>query len=323
MSGPFVSCGLLVILGSLQFTAAQEPSGKPEAPAPKGIQAPIPLSKNSSAGSAWEKLARGPETAADLQALATSIAAYIYVAGCHPKTCTVLVTNFTLPDGNTSAYGMQLADTLSRELTSKEYKLRVIDRSLLQAFLAKERDPAQPDHRAVVSWISDALDARFMVFGTTEKVGNGLVSLSSQLIDTSSKDWGVYNAIVDLGPLNSEETLEPVELFAPLPAITTSSSGETLERSGVNGITIPSCTYMPNPPYSDGARKLRLNGSLAAEAVINSQGNLENIRIVRGLPGGLNETTIATMRSWHCHPALKDGKPVPVLVPFTVTFRLY
>jgi protein TonB len=323
MSGPFVSCGLLVILGSLQFTSAQEPSGKPEAPAPKAIQAPIPLSKNSSAGAAWEKLARGPETVADLPALATSMAAYIYVAGCHPKTCSVLVTDFTLQDGNTSAYGMRLADALSRELTSEEYKLRVIDRSLLQAFLAKERVPAQPDHRGAVSWISDALDARFMVFGTTEKFDNGLVSLSSQLIDTASKDWSVYNAILNLRTLNSEETLEPVESFAPLPVITTSSSGETLERAGVNGTTIPSCTYMPNPIYSDGARKLKLNGSVTAEAVINSQGNLENIRIVRGLPGGLNESTITTMRSWRCHPALKDGKPVPVLIAFTVIFRLY
>jgi TonB family protein len=62
---------------------------------------------------------------------------------------------------------------------------------------------------------------------------------------------------------------------------------------------------MPNPPYSDGARKLKLNGTVTAEAVINSEGKLESIRIVRGMPGGLNETTIAAMRTWRCHPALK------------------
>jgi hypothetical protein len=32
---------------------------------------------------------------------------------------------------------------------------------------------------------------------------------------------------------------------------------------------------------------------------------MENIRIVHGLLGGLNETTIATMRSWRFHSALK------------------
>jgi len=55
---------------------------------------------------------------------------------------------------------------------------------------------------------------------------------------------------------------------------------------------------MPNPPYSEGARKLRLRGSVTAEAVINTQGKLENMRIVYGLMGGLNETTLSTLRSW-------------------------
>jgi TonB family protein len=322
MPGPFLSRGLL-ILGLLQVTQAQEPSSKPEAPTPKVIQAPIPLPKNSSAREPSEKPAPLAETVADLPALAVSIAAHTVAADCKPKGCTVLVTNFVLPDGNTSVYGMRLADTLSRELTNKEYELRVIDRSLLQNFLAKERVPAEPDHRAVIHWISDALDARFVVFGTTERVDDGIVRLSSQLVDADSKEWRVYTALVNLGPLDSGESLEPVDPFGPLPEITTSFSGETVERAGVNGTTMPSCTYAPIPPYSDGARKLKLIGTVTVQAVINSEGRLENIRIVRGMPGGLNETTIATLRTWRCHPALKDGKPVPVLLPLTTTFRLY
>lgn len=323
MSGPFLSSGLLLTFGFLLVSQAQGPSGKPEAPTPKTTQAPIRLPKYSSARAASKKPAPEPETVADLPTLATSIATYISVAGCQPKTCAVLVTNFTLPDGNTSVYGMWLADTLSRELTSKEYKLRVIDRSLLKNFLAKERVHAQPDHREVINWISDALDAKFVVFGTTESADNGFVRLSSQLVDTDSKEWRVYSALVNLGPLNLGESLEPVDPFGPLPEITTSFSGETVERAGVNGTTIPNCTYMPNPPYSDGALKLKLSGTVTAEAVINLEGKLENIRIVRGMPVGLNETTIATMRTWRCHPALRDGKPVPVLTSFTVTYRLH
>jgi outer membrane biosynthesis protein TonB len=80
---------------------------------------------------------------------------------------------------------------------------------------------------------------------------------------------------------------------------------------------------MPNPPYSEGARKLKLSGSVTAEAVINTQGKLENKRIVYGLMGGLNETTLRTMRCRRGHPALKDEKPVPVLVQFTVSFQLF
>lgn len=164
-----IRCGLLLTLGFLQISHAQESSSIPEAPTPKTVPSPIPLPKNSSAGSASKNTDLEPQTVEDLSALATSIAEYIFVAGCQPKSRTVLVTDFTLPDGNTSAYGMQLADTLSRELTSNEYKLKVIDRRLLQSLLAKDRVPAQSEHRAIIRWISDALDARFIVFGTTQK----------------------------------------------------------------------------------------------------------------------------------------------------------
>lgn len=314
-----ISCALLLTVGILQVSHAQDASGKPEAPKAKSVQPSIPLAKYSPPN----KKEREPETVADLSALAASVSGYISGTGCQPKSCTVLVTDFTLPDGNTSTYGVQQADTLSRDLTSKEYKLRVTDRLRLQTFLDKERVPAQSEHRAVIRWISDELDTRFIVFGTTEKMDNDLVVLSSQLIDTESKEWCVFSAIVNLGPLGSTKDLASREPLVPLPQITTSLSGEKLERAGVDGTTLPHCTYMPNPPYSEGARKLKLNGPVTAEAVINSQGELENVRIVRGLPGGLNETTTATLRTWRCHPALKDGKPVPVLVPFTVNFRMY
>jgi len=324
MLGPFLRCGgLLLTLGFLQVTQAQEPSDKPEVPTPKVIQTPIPLPKNSTAREPSVKPTPLPETVADLSALAARIAAHTVAADCKPDSCTILVTDFTFPDGNASVYGMRLADTLSHELTSKEYNLRVIDRSLLHGFLAKERVPAEPDHRSVINWISDALDARFVVFGRTERADNDMVRVSSQLVDTDRKDWRIYTAIVNLGPLNTGENLEPVDPVGPLPEITTSFSGQTIERVGVNGTTMPHCTYMPNPPYSEGARKLKLSGTVTAEAVVNSEGKLENMRIVRGMPGGLNETVIATMRTWRCQPALKDGKAVPVLLPFTIDFRLY
>lgn len=322
MLRPFLDCVLRLTLGFLQISQAQETSSKPDSPTPKKIEAPIPLPHKPSPRAPWEKSAE-PEMVADLPALATSIAAYISGTGCQPKSCTILVTSFTLPGGNTSAYGTQLADSLSRELTNKEYKLRVIDRSVLQSFLATERVLAQPDRRTVTEWISETLDSRFMVFGTTEKIGDGQVTLSSQLVDTANKDWRVFNAIVRLAPLDPGEDLEPIDPLPPLPPITSSASGEKIQRGGVDGITPGSCFYMPNPPYSEEASKLKFSGSVTAEAVVNTKGRLENIRIVRGLPAGLNETTIATMRSWRCHPALKDGKPVPFLVQFTVDFRLY
>lgn len=49
MLQPFLGGVLLLTLGFLQFSQAQETSSKPEAPTPKKIEAPIPRPHNSSA----------------------------------------------------------------------------------------------------------------------------------------------------------------------------------------------------------------------------------------------------------------------------------
>jgi hypothetical protein len=38
-----------------------------------------------------------------------------------------------------------------------------------------------------------------MVLGTTEKFENGVVSLSSKVIDVAAKDWDGHNAVVNFG----------------------------------------------------------------------------------------------------------------------------
>src|SRR5260370_29950979 len=116
MLGSFLSCGLLLTLGFPQFIQAQESTGKPEAPTPKKIEAPISSPKDSSTRARPGKPGIELQTVADIPDLATSVAAYASVEGCQPKSCTILVMNFTLPNGKTSAYGLQLADRLSSEL---------------------------------------------------------------------------------------------------------------------------------------------------------------------------------------------------------------
>jgi TonB family protein len=80
---------------------------------------------------------------------------------------------------------------------------------------------------------------------------------------------------------------------------------------------------MPNPGYAEEALKFRVNGTIRAEAVVTAEGRMENVRIVNGLPGGLNENAIATMQTWRCEPAVKEDKPVAAIVEMTVNFRSY
>jgi periplasmic protein TonB len=101
-------------------------------------------------------------------------------------------------------------------------------------------------------------------------------------------------------------------------------TGGGVFRAGVNGVGLPTCFYMPNPPYSDEARKAKYSGVVMVEAVITVDGRVTNPRVIKSPGLGLDESTTNTMRTWRCKPVTgPNGKPVPVLVPFEVTFRLY
>lgn len=89
------------------------------------------------------------------------------------------------------------------------------------------------------------------------------------------------------------------------------------------GIEPPRCSYMPNPEFTDAARAVKFNGALIVEAIVTKQGRVEEARISRGLPYGLNQNSMTTLKSWRCEPATKNGEPLAVVVPFEVSFRLY
>lgn len=95
-------------------------------------------------------------------------------------------------------------------------------------------------------------------------------------------------------------------------------------HAGVNGVGLPSCFYMPNPPYSEEARKAKYSGTVLVEAIVTLDGKLTNLRVLKSPGLGLDDNTIQTLKTWRCKPAMgPNGRPVPVIVPFEVNFRLY
>lgn len=101
-------------------------------------------------------------------------------------------------------------------------------------------------------------------------------------------------------------------------------TGGGVFRAGINGVGLPSCYYQPEPPYSEEARKAKYQGVVMVEAVVSLDGHLSKVRILKSPGLGLDENTIATVKTWRCKPSIgPNGKPVPSLVPIEVTFHLY
>jgi protein TonB len=75
------------------------------------------------------------------------------------------------------------------------------------------------------------------------------------------------------------------------------------------------------PTYPTLARQARIHGVVVLTAIIDKQGNIENLQLVRGHPM-LAPAAIDAVRQWHYKPYLLNGQPVEVETTVTITFRL-
>jgi len=95
-------------------------------------------------------------------------------------------------------------------------------------------------------------------------------------------------------------------------------------RPGTNGVGYPQCSYCPNPPYTEEARKTRFQGSILLEVLILGDGRVSQARVLRGAGMGLDESALATVRAWRFRPAMGPGaRPVAVVTQVEITFHLF
>ena len=94
-------------------------------------------------------------------------------------------------------------------------------------------------------------------------------------------------------------------------------------RPGTGGVGYPVCVYCPDPKYSEEARKAKYQGTVVLQAVITVDGRVTEVQVVKGPGLGLEEKAIEAVKDWRLKPAMgPNGKPVPVIVPLEITFRL-
>jgi protein TonB len=78
----------------------------------------------------------------------------------------------------------------------------------------------------------------------------------------------------------------------------------------------------PPPVYTEQARKARLQGVVIVEAIIDTQGNVVDAHILKGMPMGLDLAALDAVEKWKFKPATLEGKPVKVYYTLTVNFKL-
>jgi protein TonB len=87
-------------------------------------------------------------------------------------------------------------------------------------------------------------------------------------------------------------------------------------------VKAPEKITAPQPQYTEIARKARIQGVVIVQAIIDKEGNVTNVKVLKGLPMGLEEAAVDAIKQWKFKPATLNGRPVTVYYNLTVNFKL-
>ena len=84
------------------------------------------------------------------------------------------------------------------------------------------------------------------------------------------------------------------------------------------------CVYCPEPPYTEEARKNKLQGKMLLSVLVGEDGKAKKVRVVRPLGMGLDESAEHAVYSWRFTPARDAAKrPVTSWVTIETRFQLF
>jgi protein TonB len=87
-------------------------------------------------------------------------------------------------------------------------------------------------------------------------------------------------------------------------------------------VKAPTVVSRAEPEYTETARKARVAGVVVVEAIIDKNGNVDHVKVIKGLPMGLGEQAESAVRRWKFKPGTLNGRPVDTIFNLTVTFKL-
>jgi TonB family protein len=159
-----------------------------------------------------------------------------------------------------------------------------------------------------------------------------VVSSHGEAFDRAAIE-AVQQSKFDAGTLNGSPV--PVHIFARVrfyadrretyPRI----SGHYGPGSGFAGAatrsydTPPVAIHVAAAEYSQQARKAKLNGVVLLSMTVTEEGMPTDIKVVKPLGMGLDESAVRCANEYRFRPATKDGVPVAAHITLEVSFRLY
>lgn len=89
-----------------------------------------------------------------------------------------------------------------------------------------------------------------------------------------------------------------------------------------SGVEPPRLLREVKADYTDDARRANIEGEVELEIVVRRDGTVGDVKVLRGLRGGLSERATQAVKQWRFSPGRMKGVPVDVVVQVGVEFKL-
>ncbi|HZB25220.1 MAG TPA: energy transducer TonB [Vicinamibacterales bacterium] len=95
-------------------------------------------------------------------------------------------------------------------------------------------------------------------------------------------------------------------------------------RGAGGHVEAPELLHQIRPSYTPAAMQARVRGIVVLEAVVERDGSVGAVKVVRSLDPtfGLDQEAIRTVRQWRFRAGRRDGVAVPVVVTIELAFEL-
>jgi len=97
---------------------------------------------------------------------------------------------------------------------------------------------------------------------------------------------------------------------------------ETTEVQPAIDVDPPQVIYRVEPRYTEPARRIRFEGAVVLSLVIDAEGRVAEVTVLRSLPFGLTESAVEAVSQWLFEPCTFNGRPLSVRYNLTVRFRV-
>jgi TonB family protein len=88
------------------------------------------------------------------------------------------------------------------------------------------------------------------------------------------------------------------------------------------GLTPPTVLTRVPPQYTPEAVRAGVGGAVVLQAVVKSDGIIDILRVVRGLPFGLTDSAIDALKQWRFQPGQQNGQNADIALNVEVNFNI-